>query len=231
MTIKHLALGTAATAMTLGLGAAAQAATVFSATIELDQSTTPSPGYDGQVGQAALNLQEDDNGTYRLSMAIDFSAGLDFTPGEEFFDEVEGTSQGGDEVLGFHIHNAPRGAAGGVVFSIFDLLPGTPISGTDDLDGDQTLTYNEDGSVTITSEWDFDEGTGTTLAAFVGELLAAGDGDDVALYFNLHTAGAPGGLIRGQIVGENAAVPVPAAAFLFAPVVAGGVIARRRKRS
>ena len=234
-TLKTLALGAAATALTFGMATAANAATVFSATIEVDQSTTPSPGFDGQIGQAALNLEQDDDGNYRLSMAVEFSDGFDFTSVESFFDDVEGSFDGdGDEVLGFHVHNAPRGVGGPVVFNIFDILDATPIEGTDDLDGDQTLTYNEDGSVTIVSEWDFNEGTGTTLTAFVAELLGTVDGEDTLLYFNLHTAAAPGGLIRGQIVGANDigadAVPIPAAAFLFAPVVAGGIAARRRKQ-
>ena len=232
MTIKTLAFGVAATAMTFGLATAANAATIFSSTIEVDQSTTPSPGFDGQFGQAALNLEQDDEGNFNLSFSVEFSDGLDFTGVEDAFSIVNGESQGGGEVVtGFHIHNAPRGQAGPIVFSILDELDGTPIEGPTDA-SDQILTYNEDGSVTIESVWNLNEGVGdATLANFVNELLAAVDGQDVALYFNLHTVQAGAGLIRGQIVGENNldAVPVPAAAFLFAPVVLGGLAARRRK--
>ena len=115
-------------------------------------------------------------------MTVDFFGALDFTSVESAFDEVEGEAQGGGEVVtGFHIHNAPRGAAGGIVFSIVDQLAGTPVVGPTDA-SDQSLTYNDDGSVTIESVWDMDEGVGdVTLTAFVNELLAAADGQDVAL--------------------------------------------------
>lgn len=233
--LKSLAIAASAGAVTLTLGTAAQASTLFSSDIEVEQSTTPSPGFDGQSGQAVLALVEDDDGEFELTMTVNFFGALDFTGVESAFDEVEGDAQGGgDVVTGFHIHNAPRGVGGPIVFSIFDQLAGTPIEGPTDA-SDQSLTYNDDGSVTIESVWDLNEGTSDgILADFVGELLAAAEGQDVALYFNLHTATAGAGLIRGQIVGANGigadAVPVPAAAFLFAPVIAGGIAARRKAK-
>lgn len=231
MIIKKLAL-TAASTAALGLGMAANAATVFTATLEESQSTTPGDAM-GVFANAALTLNELDDGTFGLSMSVTFTDGIDWTDviasGQI---NVIGTDEtdGGVDATRFHIHNAPRGETGGVVFGIFDLVAPEAVA---DTDGDTTLTFDEDGGATLESEWDFTEGTGdATLMAFVTELLAARDGQDVALYFNFHTVAAPAGLIRGQIVGANdvgSEVPVPAAAFLFAPVALGGIAARRRK--
>ena len=232
--IKTLAAAAAAGAVALSLGAAAQAATIFSATIEEDQSTTPSPGFTNQFGQASLALNEDGNGGFTLSMSIDFSGDFDFSEiiASGQIDTVNGTNTAtGPLVTGFHIHNAARGQTGGVVFSIFDTRIAA-LGGSNDTDGDNTLTFNADGSATLVSEWDFQEGTGNGLLAdFVTELSLAMMGDDIALYFNLHTAEAASGLIRGQIVAENNAVPVPAALPLFATALLGGGYLRRRKQA
>ena len=236
MTAKTLAAAASAAALTLSLGAAANAATIFSATIEESQSTSDSPGFTDQFGQASLALNPDDDGGFTLSMSIDFSGALDFSEiiDSGQIDEVNGENTAeGPLVTGFHIHNAARGETGGVVFSLFDTQI-EALGGSNDEDGDNTLTFNDDGSATLVSEWDFDEGLGdATLADFVAELAAAMEGDDVALYFNLHTLDAASGLIRGQVVAENDLnpIPVPAAAFLF-PLGAAGVAAlRRRKRA
>ena len=233
MTFKTLAASAAAIATTFGLGAAAQASTVFTATLEEEQSTTPGDAM-GVFANAALTLNEFDDGSYALSMSITFTDGIDWTQVIESgqINVIgEDATDGGVDATRFHIHNAPRGVAGPVVFGIFDLVAPGAVADTDD---DTTLTFDEDGGAVIETEWDSMEGTGdATLMAFVNELLAARDGEDVALYFNFHTVAAPGGLIRGQIVGANDfgdPIPVPAAAFLFAPVVAGGIAARRRKQ-
>lgn len=230
---KILAAAASATALTLALGGAAQASTVFTSDITVDQSTTPSPGHTDQRGEAVLMLEQDDDGETSLSMTLTFFGALDFTLIADAFDEVEGDAEdGGLLVNGLHLHTAPPGEGGPIVFSLADQLPPTDIVGPTD-GSEQSLTYNEDGTVTIESEWDLDEGeNGFTLAGFVSELLAASNGEVIALYFNLHTDTAPGGLIRGQVIAANDldAVPVPAAAFLFAPVVAGGIAARRKAK-
>ena len=232
--LTKLTLGAAAASLSFTLVGAASASTVFTSDITVDQSTTPSPGYTDQSGTATLNLDQDDDGMYSLSMSLTFFGALDFTGIESAFDEVDGTATGGGLfVNGLHLHTALPGQGGPIVFSLADLLTGTDVVGPTDA-SDQSLTYNDDGSVTIDSVWDMNEGeTGFTLADFVGELLGAADGAVVALYFNLHTDTAPGGLIRGQVIGAGGdvdVVPVPAAALLFAPVVAGGIAARRRKQ-
>ena len=230
MRLKTLAV--AAAAIPLAFAASANAATLFTADLTAEQSTTPSPGFDGQSGDATLSLNQDEDGAFSLSMTLTFFGALDFTAVEDQFGEVEGEAAGGGEVVnGLHLHTALPGVGGPIVFSLADLLDGTPITGPTDAD-DQSLNYNDDGSVTIESEWDLNEGVGDfTLASFVPELLGAADEAVVALYFNLHTTTAPGGLIRGQVVGANAAVPLPGAVALFVPAILGGAALRRRRRA
>ena len=140
---------------------------------------------------------------------------------------------GGELVTGFHLHAAERGEGGPVVFSLFDTAIDA-LGGSSDTDGENTIEFGDDGSVIVSSIWDMDEGTDAgTLMDFINELAAANEGEDIGLYFNLHTAAAASGLIRGQVVAENDLnpVPVPAALPLFlGAVAAGGAIKRRRAR-
>jgi len=99
------------------------------------------------------------------------------------------TPTGNDDVIGAHIHNAPFGVNGAVVFGF--------ISPNNDLNAD--LVINP-GAGTIVSAWDTPEGLATTLAAQLANLQ---NGD---LYINVHTPANPGGEIRGQI----SCLPVPA---------------------
>ena len=231
---KTTLLAAMATATTLAFGSAS-AATIFSATIEEEQSTTPSPGFTNQFGQASLALSQDDDGSFSLGISINFTGDLDFSEiiGSGQIDNVIGDGLGiGELVTGLHIHAAGRGEGGPVVFSLFDTRIDA-LGGSSDTDGDNTIQFNDDGSVTVVSEWDIGEGTGAgTLADFFFELANASEGEDIGLYFNLHTAAAASGLIRGQIVAENDVnpVPVPAALPLFLGAVAAGGAIRRRAR-
>ena len=232
---KTTLLAAMATATTLAFGSAS-AATIFSATIEEEQSTTPSPGFTNQFGQASLALSQDDDGSFSLGISINFTGDLDFSEiiGSGQIDNIIGESTtGGELVTGLHIHAAERGEGGPVVFSLFDTRIAA-LGGSNDTDGDNTIQFNDDGSVTVVSEWDIGEGTDAgMLADFFFELANATEGEDIGLYFNLHTAAAASGLIRGQIVAENdlSPVPVPAALPLFlGAVAAGGAIRRRRAR-
>ena len=94
-----------------------------------------------------------------------------------------------DDVTGLHIHNAPAGANGGVVFGIIGI--------NSDLNGD-TIVDAANGRVY--SAWDLNEGNGGMLA---GQLANLRNGD---LYVNVHTVGNPGGEIRGQIQAAGGAV-------------------------
>jgi len=91
-----------------------------------------------------------------------------------------------DNVTRTHIHNAPAGANGGIVFGQIDASP------TLQNDPDDLVVNPVTGR--ITGVWDGTEGNGTTLAAQLANLLAGN------LYFNVHTADHAGGEIRGQIL-------------------------------
>lgn len=82
-------------------------------------------------------------------------------------------------ITAFHIHDAPAGQNGGVVFGL--------ISPNHDNDGD----FMDSGN-TVVSEWDGNDG-GSSLASQLTDLMNSG------LYFNVHTSAFPGGEIRGQI--------------------------------
>lgn len=150
----------------------ATAATNFTASLTGDQEVNPV--VTNASGTATLTLNDLQNS---LSMTISLT-GLDLdgnqTPGDD-----------SDNVTGLHIHAAPAGLNGGVVFGL--------ISPNNDLDGDLVI---DPVAGTLTSVWDGLEGNGTTLADQLANLLSEG------LYFNVHTVGHAPGEIRGQIVPE-----------------------------
>lgn len=102
-----------------------------------------------------------------------------------------------DNVTGLHIHRAPVGVNGGVVFGMIGI--------NNDLNGDLII---DPAAGTVFSAWDLAEGNATTLAAELPNLLAEG------LYINVHTTAFPGGEIRGQIVPEPTALGLLAAGAL-----------------
>ncbi len=94
-----------------------------------------------------------------------------------------------DEVVAAHIHRAPGGVNGPIVFGF--------ISPNSDTDGDLIL----DGEAeTIFSIWDGVEGQSTNLGAELNNL------QNGELYINIHTIAFLSGEIRGQIFCQ----PVPA---------------------
>jgi hypothetical protein len=87
-----------------------------------------------------------------------------------------------DDVGGTHIHRAPAGSNGSIVYGMIG--PDT------DLDG--PIVNGPEG--VITGDWDLTEGNaGATLASELDELFADG------LYLNVHTTRFPAGEVRGQI--------------------------------
>ena len=101
------------------------------------------------------------------------------------------------EVTGAHLHAAPAGANGGVVFGF--------INPDSDLDGDLETSALPGGGA-IASVWDGNEGNATTLADQLDALKSDG------IYINIHTADNPGGAIRGQLI----LIPEPASIGLMA---------------
>lgn len=111
---------------------------------------------------------------------------------------------------GGHIHRAPAGENGPIVVGFQG-----PIN---DLDGDTTITGGDAG-FTLSAVWDGIEGEATTLGDEVDALLAGG------LYFNIHSTTVPSGEVRGQI----APIPLPAAGVLMLAVFGGLALTRRMR--
>ena len=180
-------------AMTLGLATAANAVTIFQANLnEAQEIPTPANPL-GASGVATLTLND---AMDRLVIEVTLN-GVDLDGAQ--------TADPSDNVTGFHIHRAPRGATGGVVFGF--------IGPNSDLNGDLMI---DAAAGTVTSAWDLAEGNGTTLAAELGNLTSRG------LYLNLHTAGSPSGQIRGQVVSAPQTL-----ALIAGGLMAVGFIRRR----
>jgi len=114
--------------------------------------------------------------------------GIDF--GDPFDSGTPQTVDTGDDVTGMHIHNAARGANGGIVLN---LLPTSE-------DGSFAGAINLDGSTTITGAWDPADASPTSINIFATALTNAKIGKDFPLYFNVHTNEFSGGEIRAQFV-------------------------------
>jgi hypothetical protein len=128
-----------------------------------------------------------DDAAVAASYSIRYT-GLDFGPA---FGLPAQTPTTADDVINHHVHNAPRGVNGSVVFGQI-----TPAQDNDDL----AAVLNADGSWTISGRWEITDPASTPLSTFAGDLASAQVGSDVSLYFNAHTPPFPGGEIRGQWV-------------------------------
>lgn len=127
-------------------------------------------------GAAQLSLVEDGSGNPVVAYSITVT-GVDYGP---LFGQAPLTPGTEDDVTLTHIHQADRGVNGPVIFDI----PG---------DDDLTVTFNADGSATLTGVLETSELAGTDGEGLVNALVDGG------LYFNIHTNQFPGGELRGQI--------------------------------
>lgn len=166
---------TSAVACFLLASTAAQGVTIFTAMLDGAQET-PSPVVTAATGSATLTLNDD---ATRLEILVQIN-GLDLDGNQT----PENTL---DNVVSFHIHRAPVGVGGPVVFGF--------ISPNSDLNGDLVINA---AAGTVFSAWDLNEGNNTTLAAELNNLR------DGLLYLNVHTVARSTGEIRGQIVPEPA---------------------------
>src|SRR5262245_25963606 len=129
-----------------------------------------------------------------MSIAINVQ-GLDWGPLLGQAPQTPGTA---DDVNGVHIHNAARGANGGIVLDW---------PGGGDADDFAVSGVLADGSRILTSNWETTDANPITgfAATFAGGTLGA----DVPFYVNVHTVANGGGEVRGQLVciatdnGEN----------------------------
>ena len=171
---NKLIVATLLAAVVLIAARPAGAVTVFRAIIENEQEVASPPVPDqvphsGGIGDFVLN----DAGT---ALSYDITLfGLDI-------DGLQTPNNANDNANRFHIHAAPAGSNGGIVYGMKD-----PNHDLDDL-----VINPVTGR--ITGVWDGTEGNGTTLAAQLVNLLSNG------LYFNVHTPDFPGGEVRGQIL-------------------------------
>ena len=118
-------------------------------------------------------------------------AGLDAAP---LLGMAPQTADPTDDVTNMHVHNAPRGAAGPVVFG-----QANPAQDADDL----SILPNPDGSWTARGVWEPADPATVPIGTFAGALTSAPVGSDVALYFNVHSREFPAGEIRGQWVASG----------------------------
>ena len=157
-------------------------AEVFHVSLTGDQEVTPNQTQAHGEGTIRWNA-EAQTATYHLHFSgVDFAAAAG---------KGQATEAAADDVTNFHTHNAARGEAGPVAFG-----PITPVTDADDL----KITQNEDGSWDVRGKWETTDPAPTSIADFARILTDAKPGDDVPLYFNVHTAGIPTGEIRGQWV-------------------------------
>jgi hypothetical protein len=181
----------------------ALADTLFHASLTHDQEVANPPiPNEGTSAYAVLSLNDAQTAlTYTI-----VTHGLDIdgfqTPGDP-----------NDNVTRLHIHRAPVGNNGGIVYGM--------------IDGNVALRNDPDDLVVnpvtgvITGVWDGAEGNGTTLAAELANLMNSG------LYLNFHTTDHAGGEIRGQV----RPVPEPATLSVALTGLALAAFATCRRRT
>ncbi len=116
--------------------------------------------------------------------------GVDFGPVLGLEPQTETTA---DDVTVMHVHNAPRGANGPVVFGQIG-----PAQDADDLG----IVLNDDGSWTVSGVWEATDPANASVERFAETLDLAFAGSEAPLYFNVHTTAFPGGEIRAQWAAE-----------------------------
>lgn len=184
----------------VSLPSAGSATILFTSTLTGAQEA-PGPGLDSASGTATLELNDTET---RLTMLASLS-GLDL-------DGLQTPGTTDDDVVAAHIHRAPTGSAGPVVWGFI----GTPFNDTNPTD-----VVVDPLAGTVSAAWDLPEGNATTLGAELGNLLAGN------LYLNFHTTAFPAGAIRGQILPATG-VPEPASLALLGLAVMGLRLMRRR---
>lgn len=228
-----------ALAVMLAASSVANAATHFTATLDAAQivGTTPiatgtasvTATLTGGPGTWVFSYVGDffnyDFGAYMVPFVTTGASPADGTPSAS-----ASTLSLDDDVRSFHIHVGARGATGPVAYSV------RAPDRENGVEPNVQIALLSSSHARISGTWDLSDGQigGTNPQTQQGSLgfwapimAAANPGDEIALYFDIHTNAVPTSEIRGQITAV-APVPVPAAAALFATGIAvlGGL--RRR---
>ncbi|MBF2077461.1 MAG: CHRD domain-containing protein [Synechococcales cyanobacterium T60_A2020_003] len=124
--------------------------------------------------------------TYSLNVT-----GLDFG---DLLGKKEQTPTTRDDVTHVHIHIGARGTNGIVALSLYDR-----VTGNDSQDSDLKIIQNNNGSTTLKGRWDVKDPSSVPLNQVLRAIRDSSPGDEVNLYWNVHTAEFPNGEIRGQI--------------------------------
>ncbi|HZN22920.1 MAG TPA: CHRD domain-containing protein [Burkholderiales bacterium] len=218
--IKLFVLG-----MLFGAGSA-QADFLFRAQLTSDQETPVTPPFQGTSGVAFFVLND---AMTQLSYVLD-TTGLDF----RLINPATGISNVPappgdnltDNVTRIHIHTAPLGVAGPIVFGQVDTLvnSGPPNGANDTVNDEDDLTVDIANGV-IFGVWDANEGANNSPGNFLAAQLANLFGHN--LYINVHTSDFPGGEIRGQIV-RVFGIPEPRSLALIVCALGAIYLVRRR---
>lgn len=175
----------------------AQGATFFARLTGDQERPNPITTSATGIGRAVLNTAQNRLEIFLQLFGVDLDGNQ--TPGNSL-----------DNVTSAHIHRAPAGTNGPVVFGF--------ISPNSDTNGDLVI---DPVAGTIFTAWDLNEGNNTTLAAELSNLFNDG------LYFNIHTQANMGGEIRGQII----ETPEPAAWAVWLGIGATALLAARRRKA
>jgi serralysin len=157
-------------------------ATAFRVTLTGNQEVPPNGSIARGLGTVIF-----DSTAVAASYSIHYT-GLDFGPAAGLPAQTATTA---DDVISHHVHNAPRGTNGDVVFGQIN-----PAHDNDDL----SIIPNVDGSWTVSGRWETTDPATTSISTFARQLNSAKVGSDASLYFNAHTTAFPTGEIRGQWV-------------------------------